>query len=254
VEITTTTWPNGNFTSNHWIEFVTSSLSGYSPANEWTPQRTNAQPGTQSAVWTLPTGPQTNRLFHLRSWYDCNEDLAASTNKPIRAVHVGVANTELLALKESSSGRSVCDTTWASEPVSTNNTLYILQTNNTSVNVSLALGYAPFSAPSDRMRFLIKRTGGGVVPGCWNVTDGDFGTNPVSLTWTQPASGPVYRSFDMIAWYDCNNNGVLNGHEPRLSHVALLVNDVSGSLATHASRAQDLGREDRKLMLMSGRV
>jgi transposase len=37
-------------------------------------------------------------------------------------------------------------------------------------------------------------------------------------------------------------------------HVALLVNDVSAPMATHASRAQDFGREDRKLMLMSGRL
>jgi hypothetical protein len=55
----------------------------------------------------------------------------------------------------------------------------------------------------------------------WDIMEGTFATNPVSVTWT--ASGDTNREFLVRGWYDCNKNKVYDSDEPhRMLYVTIL--------------------------------
>jgi len=192
--ISGTDYANANLPTNFWVEGVAVSATA----------GTSSTPGPETILaQAIPDG-----------MYD--------------RVAFTVVDFVKLMLTNAVAGESVVDTTPADEAQSQSTTLYVAETSNGTAEVSFQGWWQPDDIGSDQFRWKVllatEANEASATTTHWSpANNGDFTTNPQTLTWTSNSvSGLPDRNFKILGWYDCNGNGDYDSDEPhRLLYVSV---------------------------------
>jgi len=219
-------WLPENVDSNKflWDIVLTNGMGG---ATQWNETNGNFTVNPTNVVWTnsASAGGETNREFLVRGWFDCDKDNSFDVDEPHRSLYATVVDFVKLMLTNSVCSNAVVDVTRPDEAASTSNTLYLCEGTNGTAEMDIQGWWLPSNVDSSKFMWELRLTNGVDDVDEWDVQEGTFATNPVSVTWT--AGGDTNREFLVRGWYDCDQDGAYTNTEPhRLLYVAIIRVDV----------------------------
>jgi hypothetical protein len=196
-------------------------LTNGAAATEWGGPATFENNPT-NITWT-PTAA-TNREFQIRAWYDSDENNTYTNTEPHRIIDVKVVDFVKLMLTNSATSNAVIDVTRTDEPASTTNTLYLCEGTNGTAEMTIQGWWAPTNAPSNLFMWeILTNENASASSPQWTAREGVFTNNPVTVAWTNTASGESNRQFLVRGWYDCNKNKAYDSDEPhRMLYVTII--------------------------------